>query len=202
MRNVLATILVGITVVCLAGCEEEVKPSKVYGEISFSGSQCGGDFPSINGTLAEGGAKYFGYCNKSGDTFDFVVGTEDKSKAVNASDFYLRVTGIAGPPTEGVFGATPGQPKDDDALYTTFEAVLFKNVNDFTFELADDNDFDTPGLCDITLFAKPIEGELNPNKESFDFYVSMECGGIAAPSNTDDTIILRSMQFQFFFSRC
>jgi hypothetical protein len=201
MRKAFLTILVVVASIAGLGCEEEVKPSKVVGNIHFSGQSCGGDFPNIDGTLAEGGASYYGHCEKQGDNFEFMVATADRAKATNSTDFYLLVRGIVGPPKEGV-NAPNGQPKDDEANYTSFESVLFKNVNEYKFEFDDPNDFSVEGLCDITLFAKPAEGELNPNKEKFNFYVSMYCGGIAAETATDENIVLNQMDFQFYFSDC
>ena len=201
MRHAFLTLLIAVASLLGLGCEEEVKPSKVVGEVRFSGQSCGGDFPNIDGTLAEGGAQYYGYCTKQGDNLEFVVATKDRAKATNSTDFYLLVRGIAGPPVEGVNGQN-GLPKEDTANYTTFTSVLFKNVNEYTFELDDPNDFETEGLCDITLFAKPIEGELNPNKQTFSYYVSMDCGGLEAETATDDTIVLGYMEFHFYFSDC
>ena len=201
MRKAFLTILVVIASIVGLGCEEEVKPSKVVGEIHFSGQQCGGEFENIDGTLAEGGASYYGYCDKQGDNFEFVVATKNRAKAVNATDFYLLVSGIVGPPVEGV-NAPNGQPKDEPGNYTTFESILLKNVNEYKFELDDPNDFSTEDLCDITLFAKPAEGELNANKEKFNFYVALDCGGLEAETATDDSIVLRYMEFEFYFSDC
>jgi len=201
MRNAFLTILVCAVSIAWLGCEEEVKPSKVVGEIQFSGESCSGEFENIDGTLAKGGAKYYGYCKKKGDSFEFTVGTKDRAKATNSTDFYLLVRGIAGPPVEGVNDAN-GLPKDDEANYTTFESVLLQNVNQYIFELDDPNDFDTEGLCNITLFAKPIDGELNPNKQKYDFYVAMVCSGLSAESAYDDQIVLNVLEFYFYFSDC
>jgi len=201
MRKAFLTILVIVASIVGLGCEEEVKPSKVVGEIHFSGQQCSGDFENIDGTLAEGGASYYGYCDKQGDNFEFVVATKNRAKATNSTDFYLLVRGIAGPAKEGV-NAPNGVPKDDEANYTTFESILLKNVNEYKFEYDDPNDFSTEGLCDITLFAKPVEGELNPNKEKFNFYVAMDCGGLEAETATNPDIALAFMEFEFYFSDC
>jgi hypothetical protein len=202
MRNAFVSILIGIGALGMLGCEEEVKPAKVHGEMSYNGVQCGAEFETISGSLAKGGAKYYGYCKKKkDDSFDFVVATADMANATNSTDFYLQVRGIVGPPVEGVYDANV-QPKDDPNLYTTFESAVLKNVNDFTFEYGDSNDLENPELCDITLYAKPIEGELNPNKEKFKWFVEMVCGGLDVPANTDDTIILNHLAFKFWFSGC
>jgi hypothetical protein len=202
MKNAMLTILVCVGSILGLGCEEEVKPARVIGNIHFSGVQCGGDFENINGTLAQGGAAYYGYCKKKGNgDFEFLVATADRPKAVNSTDFYLLVRGVVGPPAEGVYDAN-GQPKDDENLYTTFESVMFKNVNEYKFEFDDPNDFSSDGLCDITLYAKPIKGELNPDKQKFNFYVAMNCGAIEAPVATDDSIVLNQMDFYFYFSDC
>lgn len=200
MKNAFLTMLVVVGAIAWLGCEEEAKPSKVVGEMRFSGVQCDGDFENIDGTLAKGGAEYYGWCKKRGDNFEFTVGTKDLAKANNSTDFYLLVRGVVGPPVEGVNGAD-GLPKDDEANYTTYEMVLLKNVNVYQFEAEDESDFSVDGLCHITLFAKPIEGELNPNKEKFNFYVSMDCGGLEAEA-TDQSIILNNLEFEFYFSDC
>ena len=129
MRKALLTTLVVVASIAGLGCEEEVKPSKVVGSLQFSGQQVSGDFTNIDGTLAEGGAKYFGYCDKNGDNFEFVVATKDRAKASNATDFYLLVRGVVGPPVEGVNDAS-GLPKDDSANYTSFESILLNKVLD------------------------------------------------------------------------
>lgn len=201
MKKAFLTMLFVVGAITVLGCEEEVKPAKVVGEIHFSGLQCGDDFENIDGTLAKGGAEYYGSCKKSGDNFEFTVATKDRAKAVNSTDFYLLVRGVVGPPTEGVNGAN-GLPKDDEANYKAFESVLFKNVNEYNFEFGNANDFSIEGLCDIVLYAKPIDGELNPNKEKFNFYVAMDCGGLDAASATDETIVLNNMEFEFYFSDC
>jgi hypothetical protein len=203
MRHTFLTLVIAVASILGLGCEEEIKPSKVVGEIHFSGQQCGDDFENIDGTLAQGGATYYGYCTKSGDDLEFTVATQDRAKATNSTDFYLLVKGVKGPPVEGVNGAN-GQPKEDDANYTTFQSVLFKNVNEYSFEYEDPNDFQdgSNGNCRIVLFAKPIEGELNPNKQKFDYYVEMDCGALEAETNTDSSIVLNYMEFYFYLSDC
>jgi hypothetical protein len=181
--------------------EQEPEQSHVVGEIHFSGQQCGGDFESIDGTLAEQDADFYGYCATIGDDFEFVVGTKERDKATASTDFYLVVNGIQGPPVAGVCG-TDGEPLDDEANYTGFEDVLFKNVNEYEFEYDNPDDFYTLGMCEITLFAEPVVGELNPNHEEFDYYVALDCGGLAAESPTDPMIVLNYIEFEFFFTGC
>lgn len=181
--------------------DSDTASAAVYGSIHFSGQQCGGDFAEFSGSLAEDGADFFGYCHRTGDDLDLVVGTNDLEQATNSTDFYLAMTGIVGPPVEGVYDGG-GDPKDEESLFTSFESVIFKNVNVHEFELADSDDFSIEGLCDIVLYATPIAGEQNPDGDGFEIFTAMDCGGIDAPATTDETIVLNYLEFELWLDGC
>ena len=156
-------------------CETPSKPTNVVGTIRCS--SCSDTF-SVNGDLSEGSAKYFGYCEVDAEeNLTVVVGTDDRSHATSASDFYLSVTGVVGPPTEGVFDGS-GDPKLDESLFTTFQSGRIKNVNEYAFSPDDASD---PDLCNVNLYAVPLEGELDPNREEFDYYLFLDCHSLDVP---------------------
>jgi hypothetical protein len=208
-RATVQTLALACAIASAPSCRDEADPNiseepdvyAVVGEVHYAGQQCGGDFESIDGTLAEQEAQFFGYCERDGDDLEFVVGTEDRPHANASTDFYLLVRGVAGPPAEGVFD-TDGQPRDEATYFTTFEDFLFKSVHEFLVDYDDPSDFTNQEFCNITLFAEPIAGELNPNAEQFDYYVALDCGGLAAEAPTDPTIVLNYLEFEFYFRGC
>lgn len=198
MKSIMPVILLGAMACGLLSCEEEAVPSRVYGYIRCG--QCQDEF-NVNGNLAETNAKYYGYCEKSGDNLTFVVGTDDKAHATSSSDFYFRVSDVVGPAVEGFQdpAAAAGVPKDDEALYTDFGSCTIMNVNEFSFT---QDDAAAPNLCKVQLFAKPAEGELDPVQKKFDYFVWLKCQTISVPSVADSTIQLTSVEAELFFGNC
>jgi hypothetical protein len=187
------------TVICLLSlaalsCEEPATPSGVYGTVECS--TCSQTF-TVNGDLSEGDSKYYGYCEVDGDkNLKFVVGTDDKSHATASSDFYFQLTGVEGPPTEGVYASTtPLLTKDGPS--TDFDQGFIKNVNEFAFSQGDAGDQD---LCMVELYAVPIEGEVDPNQASFDYYMRLNCRTLGIPSTSGAT--LNWVRAELWFDNC
>jgi hypothetical protein len=164
----------------------------------YCGPQCagnGGRF-TVKGDLAESGDGYWGSCSLDGDdNLTFVVGTKEKSSANSANDFYVLVTGIKGPPGEGVFSGKT--VINDPSRYTTFASAQLKNVNDWAFTPEDATD---PDMCIVNLFATPKEGELTPSKATFDYFVKISCATLSGVF--DGSIELTTFNADFYFSGC
>ena len=197
MKSIIPVILLGALVFGLLSCEEETLPSRVNGFIRCG--QCQGEF-GVNGNLAENNAKYYGYCEKNGNNLTFVVGTDDKAHATSSSDFYFRLADIEGPPNEGFHdpAKAAGEPWDDDAYHKNFGSCTMMNVNEFSFT---PDDAVSPDLCMVQLYAKPAEGELDPDQKKFDYFVWFKCTTISVPSvsGTED---LTSVEAELFFGNC
>jgi hypothetical protein len=198
MKSIIPVILLAAMACGLVSCEEEAVPARVYGTIFCS--PCQPEF-KVDGNLAESNAKYYGSCDKQGDNLTFTVATDDKSHATSSSDFYFRLSGIQGPATEGYHepAAAAGVPKDDEALYTGFDSCSIMNVNEFSFSK---DDADYPDQCNVQLYAKPSEGELDPNQKKFDYYVWFKCWTLDEPSVADSSITLNTVEAQLFFANC
>jgi len=189
------TIFVSLTVLTLflLSCEEDVEPPHIQGRIQVS---TGGDF-KFDGDLAKKGTDYFGYCEKDGDNFKFEIGHNDSAHVSGASEIYVYVNGVKGPPQEGVFDGT-GKPKKDQSYYTTFSSVRIINTNTFTVKNSEWSD-----KCDVELWATPIDGELTPEtKNKFKHYVRINCSGISAESSNSKDAILSSFNIEMYFSHC
>ncbi|MDD5306733.1 MAG: hypothetical protein PHU25_05365 [Deltaproteobacteria bacterium] len=178
-------------------CDEPSKPAYVEGSMSC-GPQCAGSGKFIvkGGDMAEGGSKYWGSCSLSDNKFTFVVGTKEKGAATSATDFYVLVSGIAGPPGEGVFEGKV--VINDKSRYTTFESAQVKNVNEWSFTPDDASD---PNLCVVRLFATPAEGELTPSKATFDYFVWVRCDTLEGVLY-HNTVELTYFEAQFYFAGC
>jgi hypothetical protein len=187
-------IAIGLFALFAASCEEPAPPSKVYGTVDCNA--CSQEF-TVNGELSEGDSKYYGYCKVDGDkNLKFVVGTNDKTHATASSDFYFQLTGVEGPPTEGVYASiTPLLPKDGPD--TDFDSGFIKNVNEFAFSQGDASDQE---LCVVELYAVPVEGEVNPNQASFDYYMRLNCRTLDIPSTSGAT--LNWVRAELWFDNC
>ena len=103
--------MVALLGLALVSCDEAAKPAYVYGE--FTCSTC--NDLSFDGDLDKKKAEFYGYCEEKDGEFKFEVGDDDKEHVEGASEGYIRISGIAGPATEGTFDNL-GQPKDEDSL--------------------------------------------------------------------------------------
>ena len=128
-----------------------------------------------------------------------MVATDDKAHATSSSDFYFRLADVAGPPVEGYKDPALGVTKDDDALHTGFGSCTIMNVNEFSFDQTDAN---SPDLCEVQLYAKPAEGELDPTNKKFDYFVWFKCQTIAVPAVADSNIQLTFVEAELFFGNC
>ena len=165
----------------------------VYGAINCS--QC--QELVFEGTLYESGADYYGYCQYSDGEFRFEVGHDDEANVSGANEAYLYVSGIPGPPVQGVFDEL-GQVKDDEALFTDFGHITLKNVN--TYNIGSNQLDDS---CAVELFAEPADGELTPFfGKSFDYYVHINCQGLDDVTDPDSSVSINSIRLEFYLDGC
>jgi hypothetical protein len=198
MRTYIQVAILAAAAFTVLSCESPSNPAYVEGYM-YCGPQCAGDSGrfTAKGDMAEGGSAFWGSCSLSDDNkFTLVVGTNEKSAATSASDFYVLVSGIAGPPSEGVF--TGKVVTDDSNLYTTFDSAQVKNVNEWAFSPDDATD---PNLCIVKLFATPKEGELTPSKATFDYFVWVRCDTLEGVLSVNG-IELQSFEAQFYLAGC
>jgi len=192
MRSLAFGIMVALLGLALVSCDEAVKPAYAYGE--FSCSNCS-DI-SFDGNLDKKSAELYGTCEESDGSFKFEVGDDDKEHVEGASEGYIYVRGIVGPPTEGTFDSL-GQPKDEESLITQFEYATIKNTNTYNVASSDGND-----LCEVELFSTAAEGELVPaNNKSFEYYVRINCSGINVDASQGQGTIT-NFRAEFYFDNC
>jgi hypothetical protein len=196
MKSVAPILVIALSAGALLSCEEEKLPSYVEGWIRCSA--CTQQF-TISGDLDSSKAKYYGYCDKTkSDEFNFVVGSSDLAHVESATDFYISFSGIAGPPTEGAYA----DPVTEEPKYepTSFSTAVVKNVNQWGFTQADAT---TPEQCAVSLFAKPVKGELTPMRETFQFFVKIECLGLNDVLDTNNKgFYLTSVEAELWFDDC
>ena len=184
------------------GCTWDIL-SYVYGTVDT----VPGGTVHFEGTIGDKGyGKLYGYCERNGDAFNFLVGHTDlwSLEDVFFQDgipAYIEIYKVKGPPSVGVFelsdthSNTP-TPIDDDRLYTTLDAAIVATDQDvwyFDFEEAD---------CKVELFATPAQGELifdNDLNKSFDYYVRLSCSGPITGIYDEQ---LNSFNAEFYFADC
>jgi hypothetical protein len=182
MRTAIIGAMFGLVVFGLLACDEPKKKAYVEGEFQLSTSS---EFFDFQGSLAQGGADYYGFCKYSGSNnrFEFEVGD---AKAVNidsATELYLKFTGVEGPATEGVYSDAAAKiVKNDAALKTLFGSAIIKNGgNSFSFNQPDPSG--NPN-CYVELFAKAVSGEVTPDAEKpFNYYVALHCTSLSGVSS-------------------
>jgi len=170
---------------------------KVLGTIKYNLGDAQGF--KVDGELAEGGARYFGNCktDKQGN-LGFIVGTKRKVEATSATDFYLQITGVEGPPVEGAYAETDPVPVPKDGPSTDFAKAIFKNVNEYSFTQASAAN---SAQCRVDLYAVPVAGELDPNNSKFSHYFRLWCYTLdVAPSGTGSN--LTWIEAEFWFANC
>jgi len=155
---------------------------------------------SFMGSMAESGADYYGKCSYSdlSDKFEFKVGTSAMADVTTADEIYIRITGIQGPPIEGVYEDPTAEvlvPKSGANI--AFSSAQVKNgYNIFSFSQPEGTD-----NCYVEMFAAPISGELTlVGKKSFSYYVSINCNDIEGVES--GYAPLNSVNGYFFFDGC
>jgi hypothetical protein len=196
MRTAVMGALVGFVALGLLACEEPKKKAYVEGEFEISSAE---DEFSFQGSLAEGGADYYGYCHysKSNETFEFEVGDAKKANISSPTQLYVKFLGIDGPPVEGVYeDAVAKIPKDLDVKIGFGTGSISNGGNDFVFAQPDD---DTS--CYVELFAKAVAGEVTLVAEKeFTYYVSFHCTNLEGVASGDQE--LTSFYGHFYFKGC
>jgi len=177
---------------------DEAKKMYVKGEVDIGTSTETFDF---EGSLGKGGADNYGTCSYSDNKFSFEIGTSSLSSVSSSTELYLKVTGIQGPPIQGVYedpAATTLEPKDDQEI--AFGSVKVKNgANTFSFSQSDDEV--NPDSCYFEMFAQAISGELTPDeRQEFQYYVSLHCSGLSDVMSGDTA--LNSINASFYFANC
>jgi hypothetical protein len=199
MRTVIIWALFGLVVLGLLACEEPKKKAYVQGEFLLSTSAETFDF---QGSLAQGGADYYGYCkyNGSSNRFEFEVGDAKMVNIDSATELYVKFTGIVGPATEGVYSDQVAKiPKDDADLKTLFGAAIITNGgNSFSFNQPDPAD--NPN-CYVALLAKAVSGEVTPDTEKpFNYYVALHCTSLDDVASGSQP--LTAFNGYFYFKGC
>jgi len=197
MRTAIFAAVFGIVALGLLACEEPKKLSYVEGV--FEATPQGEDF-APKGSLAHGGAKYYGYCKytESSSKFEFEVGDAKMNDIDSVTETYVKFSGIVGPPVAGVYTDLVAKiPKEGDELHTVFTTAIIANGgNEFSFNQPEDTDD-----CYVALFATAAEGEVTKTDEvEFDYYVELSC-----PSLDDvhsGSTNLNGFNGYFFFQGC
>lgn len=176
-----------------AACKEEDPPMRIFGEMRTN--VC--DHVEVDGEISRGGADYFGYCKTDGaDGLEFAVGNKKESEATSTRDFYLRVTGIEGPPVEGVYETydtetNEGIVKSGVVRSAGFDMIYLRCGERYRFN-QDDASMD----CHFELYAVPAAGELDPELRKFSHYVRLDCRGI------ENVLGLTMVTAEFWFADC
>jgi len=196
MRTAVMGALVGLVAIGLLACEEPKKKAYVEGEFEISSADSEFNF---QGSLAEGGADYYGYCHysKANEEFEFEVGNAKRTNISSPTQIYVKFKGIEGPPVEGVYEDPVAKiPKDPDVKAGFATGAISNGGNDFNFSQPED---DTS--CYVDLFAKAVAGEVTEIAEKgFTYYVSFHCTNLDNVASGDQE--LSSFYGHFFFKGC
>ena len=203
--NKISKILFPVLIIGLfASCEESKSAAFVYGKVEVSP----GGKAEFQGSLAETGkADVYGYCEKKGDNFNFTVGHTsardlDQVILTTGVPVYLSVSGIVGPPSDGVYDLSDAEdlepdPKDDEELETVFgSAVIKTDLDEWSVDAQE-------ATCVVDLFATPKDGELifeDELNKTFDFYVALHC--LAIPGTGINGETLNTFSVELFFENC
>ena len=189
--------------ISLLSCEEDAKPTKVYGQLHCG--ECTSGFV-VDGTLGTGGEDYYGHCTRSGDNLSFAIGQGDPTSSSFTSELYYEVNGIVGPPVVGVYDED-GDLINNESNYRTFASAKVYNTNQWSFSQDDIN----PDECYVSLFAEPLieetdEGEVEEvtpdqfGNMPFELFVNINCLGLSVDSVQGQT--LTWMTIRVWFDRC
>ncbi|MCU0660898.1 MAG: hypothetical protein MUC50_01060 [Myxococcota bacterium] len=200
MKRVIVSTILAAVALAVCSCEEKPsEPAQVWG--SVAPSILSSSF-QVNGSLGEGGQRYYGYCRLEDGVFSFGLGNHKPTANAPATMFYSTVSGVSGPPTEGVF--KDGAPKVNEDLHKKFKSASFKvgtaqswNVNS--------NNMSSDEYCHVSLFASALDTELLPEEygsEPFDYYLRIECSGLDIPDNAGHGANLTSFYTNLYFSGC
>jgi hypothetical protein len=195
MRKAIIGAFIVLVALGALSCDE-AKKMYVEGSVQLG---TGTDVTFAGGTLAKGGGDYYGYCSYSGEEFDFQVGTSAMSGVNSTNEVYIEVTGVQGPPIDGVYddpAAAELEPKDDQEI--AFGYLTTKSGgNIFSFR---QSDVDTSN-CFFSMFAEAAQGELTINgRKKFDYYVHVNCTGLTDVLSGDTS--LNSLDAEFYFKNC
>jgi hypothetical protein len=195
MRKAIVAVVFGMSAVGLLSCEEAKKTLYVEGYVQFLDVEY-----SPEGSLARGGAEYYGYCQYDADaqTFEFEVGDDKRIAIDSASETYVKFTGVAGPYVDGVYeNAVAKIPKDASEHMRGFgQATLKSGGNEFVFEMMDDLED-----CNVSLFAKAVEGEVTQGSGAeFTWYVELDCPNLDGVESGDTN--LNGFNGFFYFQGC
>ena len=202
MNNMVKLFSLVLCIGLFCACEDSPNASFVYGTVKMGSASS-----VFQGTLDESGDyDAYGYCKMKGQNISFTVGHAPAGQLdrVNLpAPLYISIAGVKGPAVKGVYdlqnagGAIP-VPKDLPALYTTFSQAVLVTEDD-TWNV-------TPTAttnCAVELFAVPANGEVifeNNMNKSFDYYVRLECSGLAATGQNGNR--LNSFSAELFFENC
>jgi hypothetical protein len=197
MRTAIVAVLFGISAIGLLSCEEAKKLSYVEGV--FESTPQGEDF-APKGSLAHGGAKYYGYCKytASSNKFEFEVGDATMNDIDSVTETYVKFSGIVGPPVAGVYSDLVAKiPKEGVDFHTVFtNAIIANGGNQFSFDQPDDTE-----QCYVALFATAAEGEVTKTDDAeFDYYIQLNCPSLDDVSSGSTN--LNGFNGWFFFQGC
>ena len=196
MRTAIIWAIFGLVVFGQLACDEPKKKAYVEGHFEFIDI----DF-NPKGSLARGGASYYGSCTytKSTERFQFEVGDVAEAGVNSAAETYIRFNGIVGPATEGVYSDAAAKiVKEDPDLRTVFGSAVIKNGgNRFAFEQPEGNP-----SCYVNLLAKAVTGEVTKiDEKKFNYYVALQCTGLTGVEDDSGTP-LTAFNGHFFFKGC
>jgi len=197
MKTAIVMALFGIVAFGLLACEEPKKLSYVEGV--FEATPQGEDF-APKGSLAHGGAKFYGYCKYTESTkrFEFEVGDAKMNDIDSVTETYVKFSGIVGPPVAGVYSDPVTKlQKEGTEFHTVFgNAIIANGGNQFNFGQPEDTDD-----CYVTLFAMAAEGEVTKTDEAeFTYYVGLQCTSL--DDVTSGSTNLTGFNGYFFFQSC
>ncbi|MDJ0762645.1 MAG: hypothetical protein QNJ97_06605 [Myxococcota bacterium] len=198
MKMRIIGISLAIPALFLSTCKDESAPTLVYGY--FDCDQCDGRL-EVNGSVAESGEDYYGWCERDGDDLNIAVGSDNPSLDGFGNGKYFEIRGIDGPPEDGVYNSD-GQIKNDEDNYTTFSSAKIVNVH--TWKVKED-DIPDDGSCYVRLYAEADEGELSQEdygSNPFDVFVQIICSGALNVTGTPTGAVLEGMNVKAWFKNC
>jgi hypothetical protein len=196
MRKALWGALIAVIAFGAFACDEA---KKIYVEGEIGTGVSGGDDIAFEGTLGQGGTDYYGTCSYSDNKFAFEVGTSAPSAIDSTAEIYIKVTGVQGPPQEGVYSDTDADPWDlnDDGEYAFGSMEVRTGVTAYEFSQSEAGE----NSCYFDMFATPKPAEVSrEGLQQFNYYVSIRCSGLS--DITSDDVPLNSVNGFFFFANC
>lgn len=184
----------------LGSCEEEPsQPAEVWGTLApnILSSPL-----AVNGTLGPDGERYYGSCSLKDNAFSFALGTNKPTNSAPPGTFYMTVSGVAGPPTEGVY--KDGAPKKDSSLHKKFTGASFRLGATQSWTVSASS-LPSDDLCYVALFAKAAETEFLPQEygsKPFDYFLKINCTSLEVPDNSGQAGNLQQFYVTLYFSGC